>query len=283
MITRVATSACLSLVLTAGPSVVQEPIFRSRVDGVRIDVLVTAHGKPMLGLGSDDFEVRDNGVLQAITVTPRADLPVRVILTVDTSRSVRGSRLGAIRGAARALLTELTIEDEAQLITFGDSAIERVPMTRQHHKIDEALGQVSADGETALFDATLAALLVGEGDTSRSLIMVFSDGQDTASFVPPNVLLETARSANVVVYGVWSGEGPHPRSLKEVADLSGGRLIDARRTEDIAAAFATILREFRQRYLITFAPTGVTASGWHRLDIRVRGASLRFRRGYFAR
>lgn len=78
MITRVAASACLCFVVTAIPSVTQEPVFRSQVDGVRVDVLVTAHGKPVLGLESDDFEVRDNGVRQKVTVTPRTDLPVRV-------------------------------------------------------------------------------------------------------------------------------------------------------------------------------------------------------------
>jgi Ca-activated chloride channel homolog len=283
MMARVVASVCLCFVLIAIPSATQQPIFRSQVDGVRIDVLVTARGKPVLGLESDEFEVRDNGVLQKVTVTPRTDLPVRVILTVDASRSVRGARLASIRDAARALLTELTIEDEAQLITFGDSTIERVPPTREHHEIQEVLDQVSADGETSLFDATLAAVLVGEREASRSLIMVFSDGQDTASFVSLDVLLETARSANVVVYGVWSGEGEQPSGLKDVVDVSGGRMIDASRSEDIAAAFATILREFRQRYLITFAPSGVTAAGWHRLDIRVRGANVRFRRGYFGR
>lgn len=282
MMTRVALFACVSLLLAGAAGAIQAPMFRSRVDGVRVDVLVTSRGKPVAGLGSDDFEVRDNGVLQAITVTPRADLPVRVILAVDTSRSVRGSRLAAIREAARALLTELTTGDEAQLITFAESAIERVPLTTQHYKIQQALGDVSIGGETALFDAVLAALLVGERDASRSLVVVFSDGQDTASFVAPNVLLETARGANVVVYGVWSGGGGHPTALADVVDMSGGRLIDANRSEDIAATFAAILREFRQRYLITYAPTAATGA-WHRLDIRVRGATVRSRRGYFGR
>ena len=129
----------------------------------------------------------------------------------------------------------------------------------------------------------LAALLVGERDAGRSLVMVFSDGQDTASFVTPNVLLETARGVSVVVYGVWSGGGDHPRALADVVDVSGGRLIDANRSDDIAATFAAILREFRQRYLITFSPTAVTPGAWHRLDIRVRGATVRSRRGYFGK
>jgi hypothetical protein len=113
--------------------------------------------------------------------------------------------------------------------------------------------------------------------------VVLSDGEDTASFVSPAIALETARSGNVVVYGVWSGRRGRPEFLRDVADVSGGRLIDVSRTGNITGAFLSIVQEFRQRYLITYTPTGVSTGGWHRLDVRVKGrrANVRARRGYY--
>lgn len=271
------------LVATAAPTSGRQPTFRSGVDGIRVDVLVTDGAAPIAGLGPDDFEVRDNGVVQAITVTPRSDMPVRVILAVDTSRSVAGPRLESLRAAGRALLNALTGEDEAGLIAFNRTVTELVPVTRERHRLDAALSTVTAADDTALVDATVSAMLAGEADASRSLIMVFSDGADTASFFRSEVALETARSANVVLYGVWSGRQGRPEFLRDIADVSGGRLIDVSRTGNIVAAFLSIIGEFRQRYLITYTPTDVPAGGWHRLEVRVKGrrANVRARRGYY--
>lgn len=283
---RLRTVAVLTVLLSvATPSASQQPIFRSAVDGVRIDVLATNGATPITGLGPDDFEVRDNGILQTITVTPRAGMPVQVILAVDTSRSIDGPRLDALRTAGKDLLAALAEGDEAGLITFSESAVRRVPITSEWHRIEAALTATMPAGDTALVDATLSAMLLAEAEASRALVMVFSDGTDTASFMAPEVALETARAGNIVVYGVWSGHQGKPEFLGAVADVSGGRVIDVSRTGNIAGAFVAIVREFRQRYLITFTPSGVEPGGWHRLDVRVkrRGADVQFRRGYFGR
>jgi tight adherence protein B len=275
-------AATALIVALSSPVAVQQPAFRSRVEGIRVDVLVADRGKPISNLKAADFEVRDNGVVQVITVTPRANTPLRVLLTVDSSRSVRGARLDQLRSAVEALLRELEPVDEVRLLTFDQSLSERVPWTHDFDRIDRALMEIEAKNDTALVDATLAGMLVGDSDPSRSLVLIFSDGADTASFVSEKVALEMARSANVVVYGIWSGKEGNSGFLREVAEVSGGRVIDIGRSEGLTSAFLTILAEFRQRYLITFTPTGVATTGWHRLEVRVKGrnATVRARRGY---
>jgi hypothetical protein len=101
----------------------------------------------------------------------------------------------------------------------------------------------------------------------------------------PTEALDTARGGNSVLYGVWSGRGARPAFLRNVAEASGGRLIELRGLAEMSQALLAILREFRQRYVITYTPTGVSPPGWHRLDVRVkrRGASVRAREGYFGR
>lgn len=272
----------LMVALSSPVASVQQPAFRSRVEGIRVDVLVADRGKPISSLNAADFEVRDNGVVQAITVTPRANTPLRVLLTVDSSRSVRGARLDQLRFAVKALLRALRPIDEVSLVTFDRSVRQRVSWTHDVDRLDRALMDIEAEGDTALVDATLAGILLGDVEPSRSLVLIFSDGADTASFVSEEVALEMARSANVVVYGIWSGREGNPGFLRKVAQLSGGRVIDIGRSEGLTDAFLAILDEFRQRYLITFTPTGVATTGWHRLDVRVKGrtATVRARRGY---
>ncbi len=284
MIRREVFPAAIALILALSSQVafVQQPAFRSRVAGVRVDVLVADRGKPISGLKAADFEVRDNGVVQAITVMPRANTPLRVLLTVDSSRSVRGPRLDQLRSAVKALLQALEPIDEVALLTFDRSLRRRVSWTQDFDRVDRAVMEIEAEGDTALVDATLASILVGDSDPSRSLVLIFSDGADTASFVSEKVALEMARSANVVVYGIWSGKEGNSGFIRDVADVSGGRVIDIGRSEGLTSAFLTILGEFRQRYLITFTPTGVATTGWHRLEVRVKGrtATVRARRGY---
>jgi Ca-activated chloride channel family protein len=272
------------VIAVAAVSAGQEPMFRARVDGVRIDALVTSDGKPVTLLTADDFELRDNGVLQQVTVTPRSDSPVSVILALDASSSIKGPRLETLRAAARTLLQALGAKDQAALVTFNESVTERVALTADVNRIVDTLQTFDPDGDTALIDATLASILIGEIDASRSLVVVLSDGVDTASYTSPRAIVDAARAANVVMYAIWSGREQRPSFLADATEIAGGRLIDVSRSGDLAGAFLEIFREFRQRYLLTYTPTGVAGEGWHRVDLRVkrRNAEVQSRRGYFA-
>jgi VWFA-related protein len=88
----------------------------------------------------------------------------------------------------------------------------------------------------------------------------------------------------MVVYGV-SARGPEEsKFLENLSDLTGGELLKIESTKDLSATFLTVLDEFRQRYLISFSPTGVPRDGWHRLDVRIKNRRLtvKARTGYQA-
>ena len=76
--------------------------FRAGVDAVAVDVLVTRNGRPVVGLTADDFTVLDNDVPQQIELVLLEDVPITLLLVLDTSGSVRGAPLVQLRTAAEA-------------------------------------------------------------------------------------------------------------------------------------------------------------------------------------
>ena len=182
------------------------------------------------------------------------------------------------RGASRARLGLY----RAALVAFSHIVSASQGLTEDLDRIRESLFQNRGEGATALIDAAHVGMLIGESDVGRSLLIVFSDGVDTSSWLNADAVLETARRGDVVVYGVEIGErrASFPRDLTEV---TGGRLFSVESTKDLSSVFGKILEEFRNRYLISYSPQGVTTDGWHRLEVRVRtrGATVKARPGYF--
>ncbi len=281
MKSALASVMCASAVLTA---TAQQPTFSSRVEAVRVDVLVKDRGQVVRGLGPQDFELRDEGVLQEIDLVRLEQIPVNVILGLDVSQSVTGERLEHLRTAGNTLLDRLNGEDRAALVTFSHAVRLRQELTRDIPRVREALEAVVPAGHTSLVDGTSAAIALSGSDIGRSLLIVFSDGLDTASFLSTDTVLQSARRADVVVYGVAVRSKVSPKFLKELGEMTGGSVVEIESTKDLSQTFLRILDEFRQRYLLSFSPRGVPSTGWHRLEVRVKGrrATVSARAGYQA-
>jgi VWFA-related protein len=270
----------------AVPVTAQDPgpvaTFSTRVDTVRVDVLVSEGGNPVVGLQPTDFEVLDNGVQQRIDFFLHSELPLNVVLALDTSGSVTGERLNQLRAAGRAILNGLKTDDKLALVTFGSTITVRTALTTDMTRARAALATETDGGDTALVDATYSAMALGETDLGRALVILFSDGLDTASFLTPENVLNTARRTDAVVYAVSVGSAGRGAFLSDVTQLTGGRVLSLESTQDMDRAFLEILNEFRQRYLLSYSPRGVSSSGWHRLDVRVknRKVEIKARPGY---
>jgi VWFA-related protein len=279
---RVGQLALLVLACGVGVSA-QNPTFSTRTDAIQVDALVSENGRPVRGLRAEDFEVLDNGVPQRVQLVTFDQIPLNLVLAFDISASVRGGRLDDLRAAGARLLDGLKKGDRAALVTFSHVVTLGSPLTGDLDQASGALARLQPTGGTALVDATHAAMLLGESDVGRSLVLVFSDGLDTASWLTADNVLETARRTDVVVCGVSVSRTPDT-FLREVTDSTGGSLVNLDSTQDLDQAFVRILDEFRQRYLLSYSPRGVARGGWHRLEVRVKGrkATVRARPGYLA-
>jgi VWFA-related protein len=262
----------------------QNPTFATRVDAVRVDVLVTDAGRIVEGLSAADFEVLDNGVPQQVDLLSFGELPLNVILAFDMSESVAGSRLRNLRTAGRALLGGLRPADQAALVTFSHAVVLAADLSPETSLVRAALDDAAAFGSTALVDAAYTGIVLGESDRARSLLIVFSDGLDTASFLQPDLVHDTARRTDTVVYAVSAGIPEKAGFLRELARLTGGSLLEVGTRGDLTPALVGILREFRQRYLLSYSPRDVAPDGWHDITVRLRGATgvVQARPGYLA-
>lgn len=260
----------LLVVATPGASLGadQTPTFAARTQAVRVDVLVTQNGRPLARLDADDFEIRDNGVRQRIDLVSFEQIPLNLVLALDVSASVSGQRLTHLRQAATAVLRDLRPADQAALVTFGDAVVIHRRLTHDFAAIDTALARAQPGGRTALLDAMYAAVVVGEADAGRSLLLVFSDGVDTASWLTSSQFLRTAQRSDAVIYGVTARGATTP--LPDLVHATGGTVFDVAPTADLRATFRTVLDEFRHRYLVSYAPTGVSSTGWHTLAVKVK-------------
>ena len=312
VLSRLAGGAAIAGLLMVGLAAQEHPTFRTRGEGVRVDALVTDGERPVLGLTANDFELIDSGVKQEISVASLADTPLDVLLVLDTSTSVGEQGLAHLVRAADTLFSRLKPKDRAGLVAFSQDVLMRAALTPQHRRVRTMLGTLKVHGMTAIMDATYAAMQLADTDRP-TLMLVFSDGIDTASWLRRADVLDAARRSGVVPYAVVTGEGiaafiPRPDRgtvnqrmvdergqplddsvvgfLGQLVRNGGGVVLNAEQTRDLEQRFGEALDSFRQRYVLTYSPVGVERTGWHPLTVRVKsrgGYRVRARSGYFVR
>ena len=295
MAVRIVTYLLLAVLSGAGTAAQQGPVFRSEAEIVRIDVLVKRSGAPVRGLTAADFEVRDGGQLQSLEPMQQEDAPIDVALVLDLSQSVHGAKLSALRDAAGAFLDGLrprmtadrpgTEGDRAALLVFHEEVQLVEPLTSALDRLRAALQAVAARGSTALLDATYAGLRLLEPGPRRSIVVVFSDGVDSLSWLTSAQVVEAAAHSDAVVYAVEAREKGDPENpfLDAVTRATGGRVWTARSEKELRPRFLDVLDEIRSRYVLSYAPQGVGFTGWHAVEVRLKRGSgeVRARPGYF--
>ena len=307
--TRVQTAWVVPVIIVSTTlTMTAQQSFRAGTIGVRVDVLVTRGQELVRGLDAGDFEVRDEGVPQKVSEIEVEQIPLNLILAFDTSGSVAGERMHSLVQAGISLLEGLRPDDRVALLSFSTRVRLLAPLTPSRQQIHGAFNTLAAQGATSLRDAAFAALALRESDPGRTLVLIFSDGEDTASWLHASAVIEAAKRTDAVVYAVAiaeqryvytvpprlsSGRPPPVRVvpieeagkfLEHVTEETGGRVMFANSNKDLHATFTQTLAEFRDRYVLSYTPTGVAPTGWHRLEVKLKAKSgkVTARRGYFA-
>jgi VWFA-related protein len=278
-----------------------QPTFRSSADDVTIQASVRDNrGRPMKGLTTADFEVRDNGQVRPI-LSLRSDLrsPVSLAILVDMSGSMRlGSKLAMARHALDSVLSQLRQgQDEVGLFTFDAELHEQRSFTSDLTQLKGALEDGEPFGTTSLYDATAAtARRLADRSATHKAIVVFTDGIDTSSTLTASEVSALASSISVPVYVVAAVPSVDQRSmmesadraprseaadLRDLAEWTGGELVFASDFTESVIVASKLVNALRQQYVLAVEAVG--ASEWRRLDVRVKHSSavVKARSGYF--
>jgi Ca-activated chloride channel homolog len=278
------------VVLTLGTAVaaMQLPQFGTTVQVVEVYASVTdARGEPLRGLSHDQFTVREDGVIQAVSTFAEGEFPLSVAVGVDRSWSMAGERLEVAKAGARTLLAELRPHDQAMVVAIGGAVETVAPLSADRAGQAAAVDRLDPWSTTALHDAVIAAIDRVQAGTGRRALVLFSDSTDRYSRADAAAVLEHARGADVMVYPVGLG-GQRSALFAELAVLTGGRSFQATNREEVTTAVRSIARELRTQYLLGYSPSRPRDEGpgdWRsiRVEVRAPGARVRARDGYVNR
>ena len=261
---KAAAGLAFAVLLAAQPP---QDMFRTGVEVVEIDVSVMRGNQPVPGLTSRDFSLTDNGVAQQVESVMIDRLPLDVTLVLDTSRSLYGERLTQLVRAGEAFTNALRPDDHAALVTFSQQIELAVPMTTDRQAIRSALAHMEANGSTALRDAVHIAIQLSPRDRARSLLLVFTDGHDTVSWLTEDAVLDSVRRSGVVIHAVRvESDG----FLDRLTQAAGGRAWSATSGRQLRELFTHALGEMRARYLLSYTPRGVDSAGWHSVKVSLK-------------
>jgi VWFA-related protein len=301
----------------------QQPILRGRTDVVIVPVSVMKGREPAVGLKPADFEITDNGVRQTVDEVASDQVPIDVTLVLTArpaDRNVEHARSLESAEATRKLLQPTDrlrmvwiSDDIAGSVVGADYSITTDPTTRSlGNGIATARGvSLSGDQPTfksgwglALADGLFYALAWPVDPDRRHVVVVFTDGFDTASTIDMNRLPSLAAHSDAVLHAViWVGPGEDTRNggglnaigampgrtrawqesydiLGDVVRRSGGTL---QRSEKAPEALAEIIADFRSSYVLRYSPRGVAPAGWHELGVKITrpgSFKVRARKGY---
>jgi Ca-activated chloride channel homolog len=295
------TILVLGSFLSGGSScTAQEPSSTVKVDVKLVNVYVTVtdpHGAPVGKLTKDNFQIMEDGTPQKIAVFDKESaLPLSIILAIDTSLSTRRDlplELASARRFANAILRPV---DRLCVYQFSEVVNEVVPFTSDLKTIDHAIDRIHVGSATALYDAMFLASRALDKRQGRKVLVMITDGGDTASKTDYKDALRAAQESEAIVYSIIvvpveasAGRdtgGEH--ALIQLSEDTGGKYYYASSLAQLDDAFRMVTDELRTQYLLAYYPAQrLSDSEFRRIQVRVTGVpdgsdfNVRHRTGYY--
>lgn len=278
------------------------PVFRSGADLVSLNVAVLdGEQRFVQGLTAGDFAVYEDGVRQDVTFFAASEVPLDLILLLDTSASM-GDKMKTLRTAALGFLHTLRPWDRGAVVSFADGVNVLQALTGDVARLENAVTSTGSRGATALHNALYIALkefgrsAKQAGEVRRQAIAVFSDGDDTCSLISFDEVLAEAKRAGVSIYTISlrssylaEQRGRFSQalySMRTLARETGAQSFFPDTIEELSGIYARIATELDHQYAIGYTPKNNRADGrFRRVVVQVidrPNLRPRARTGYFA-
>lgn len=281
------------------PSDDANEVERVETNLVAVPVFVTdGRGRRVAGLRGEEFEVRDGGRPVAVSFFASGADRVALLFLLDASGSA-SQTLDAQREAALSLFARFGPGSRVSVEHFQETVETTLPFTDDPASALAGFRFTSSPNQrTAIFDAALSAARniarVSQQPTERRIVILISDGLDTASSVPASEAIRAARAADVSFYVIHlplfaPREGrlaprPTARGFRDLAEETGGRFftvgdvadaLNPRARPRLEPVFEAIAEDLRGQYLLGFYPTAAEHSVKRRIDVRLAPTARR--------
>jgi Ca-activated chloride channel family protein len=258
----------------------------------------------VLNLEQEDFRILDEGKRQEMVTFERGDIPLTATLLLDCSLSMKGDRLAAALQGANEFVEEMKPLDQAMVLLFSDRLLRTTEFSEDRESLSRALTDVEAAGGTSINDHLFLALSRLEAVQGRRVVVLFSDGSDVHSVLSMEGVLQKARMSQALIYWIqlrdpgdhteipeytssWRNVEANRREFKDLRQAiqeSGGRIEMVESLEGLEEAFAGILAELREQYVLGYYPSQANHDGsWRNVRVKVgrQNLDVRTREGYF--
>jgi Ca-activated chloride channel family protein len=280
----------------------QAPIFGTGIEVINLSLSVTdAQNNFVTSLGQRDFAVFEDGIRQELSLFTQENLPISLVLMIDVSASME-EKLGTAQAAAIRFTRTLREQDLAQVVQFNDRSTTLQPFTNDLTALETAIRRTETSGPTALHNALYVALkdLTKDkrgAELRRRAVVLLSDGEDTASLVSDDQVLELAKKSEINIYAISlrpSRASDRQRQafsqaeylVNALARETGGRAFFPSSIGELESVYDRIAEELRTLYSVGYVSSNARRDGkWRRIVVRVpdrEGLTVRHKLGYYA-
>jgi Ca-activated chloride channel family protein len=294
------------LLLVAEPLPAQAPqrppTFEVGIEVINLNLSVTdGRNNYVTDLAEKDFAVFEDGIRQELSLFTHENLPISMAILIDVSASM-DEKLPQARAAAAKFVKTLRPQDAAQIVQFNDRATVLQDFSADAAALEAAIHKTAASGPTALHNALYIALKdLGKqkkaGELRRRAIILLSDGEDTASLVSDEQVLELARKTEINIYAISlrpnRAQDRQRQAFSQAEYLltalsrdTGGRVFFPNSLSELDSVYERIAEELRTQYSLGYVSSNRRKDGkWRRIVVRIPSREelqVRHKLGYYA-
>jgi Ca-activated chloride channel family protein len=284
----------VAILLAAAVLSGQQATFKSGTSIVPVLTTVTdSQGRLVPNLEQEEFTILDNGKPQPISFFQNETQPFTVVVMLDFSASMTAN-LDLLKAATEQFLLRMLPADKGQVGAFSDKIQFSGTFTNNRDSLIKDLSDLQFGNPTRLYDAIEASIDVLKEVDGRRIVLVFTDGDDTASKRDMGDVLVKARETETMIYAIGLESeiaiGPGrmqrtrpDRGLRKLADETGGGYFELKKTAELAPTFTRVAAELHSLYTIGFTPTAFDNKE-HKLEVKTKtpGQTARARKSYVA-
>jgi len=258
--------------------------------------VLDSRGVAVTNLKLDDFELRVDGQINAISDISRSETPVRMAMLFDNSGSLAESREFEKRAARQFFHNVMRPIDQAAIYSVSTEVELSQSMTSDVRRLEQTIENFGKpEGATSLYDAMLEATMYLKPFAGRRVIVIVSDGRDTTSHYDFDTTMQRFQAEECQVYVVQTGiydnanvrDLAAERRMQEFTSQTGGAAYIPKSLGDLDWAFSQIAADLAQQYILSYYPAADKRDGrYHVIAVTVKtspNVHVRARRGFLVK